>query len=394
MAGLWNTAIQATSPVSAMVLEYLVDKNGVVGRNQLRNEYASEVYWYADSDSIEINSTRSLTTEHWKMNRIIGEHRFEQPFVCSVETGFLTGYTPTVTTGDYRPIKETQVGRKDLVHRDLIKHPRTLVGLTNEQIQPQKTLEHVCPLPFLYSNYYFWLRHTLPRLQGVEQYANKTGIRPKLLVQENPPRWINETLDFLGFDDYERIEWSGEDVLIKDMIIPSARGMEYDVAYHNHGEDTFIQYWCPPPSALSWLRKRALANITGADSAGASKKILISREDALSRRVTNQTELFSQLEQCGFERYVLSELSFEEQVSLFANANHIVTPHGAGLTNTIFSSDCTVLEIFHSEKIKPTYNLIAQCRGLDYNYSIERADGRDIIVDVDRIVDFVAQNLE
>jgi len=394
MAGLWNTAIQATSPVSAMVLEYLVDKNGVVGRNQLRNEYASEVYWYADSDSIEINSTRSLTTEHWKMNRIIGEHRFEQPFVCSVETGFLSGYTPTVTTGDYRPIQETQVGRKDLVHRDLIKHPRTLAGLTNEQIQPQKTLEHVCPLPFLYSNYYFWLRHTLPRLQGVEQYANRTGIRPKLLIQEDPPRWINETLDFLGFDDYERIEWDGENVLIKDIIIPSARGMEYDVAYHNHGEDTFIQYWCPPPSALSWLRKRALANSAELDSAEASKNILISREDALSRRITNQTELFSQLEQYEFEKYVLSELSFEEQVSLFANANHIVTPHGAGLANTIFSSNCTVLEIFHSEKIKPTYNLIAQCRGLDYNYSIERADGRDINVDVDRIVNFVEQNLE
>jgi len=394
MAGLWNTAIQATSPVSAMILEYLVDKNGVVGRNQLRNEYASEVYWYADSDSIEIESTGSLTTEHWKMSRITGEHRFEQPFVCSVETGFLSGYTPTVTTDDYRPIQETQVGRKDLVHRDLIKHPRTLVGLTNEQIQPQKTFEYVCPLPFLYSNYYFWLRHTLPRLQGVEQYSNKTGIRPKLLIQEDPPRWIDETLDFLGFGDYERIVWSGEDVLIKDMIIPSARGMEYDVAYHNHGEDTFIQYWCPPPSALSWLRKRALANITGADSAGASKNILISRDDALSRRITNQIELFSQLEQYGFERYVLSELSFEEQVSLFANANHIVTPHGAGLANTIFSRDCTVLEIFHSEKIKPTYNLIAQCRGLNYNYSIERADGRDIIVDVDRIVDFVKQNLE
>jgi len=165
--------------------------------------------------------------------------------------------------------------------------------------------------------------------------------------------------------------------------------MEYNVPYHNHSEETFIQYWCPPPSALSWVRDRALANIAESGRSKGCKNVLISRDDALSRRITNRAEMIGKLEEHGFEEYVLSELSFEDQVKLFANAENIIAPHGAGLANLIFSKESRVLEIFHSEKLKPTYNLISQCRGLDYNYSIEYSDNRDITVDIDRIVDFI-----
>lgn len=55
------------------------------------------------------------------------------------------------------------------------------------------------------------------------------------------------------------------------------------------------------------------------------------------------------LEKLNFVKYVLSELSFRDQVRLFANADIIVDPHGTGLTNLIYSTDVNVVELLTSE---------------------------------------------
>jgi capsular polysaccharide biosynthesis protein len=98
-----------------------------------------------------------------------------------------------------------------------------------------------------------------------------------------------------------------------------------------------------------------------------SKFIYISREDALCRRVLNEDELLNSNKFCRFQKIVPTKLSLLEQMYIFNNAEIIIGPHGAGLSNLLFCDDnCKVIEIVtnklmstlqHFEKIASTLNL-------------------------------------
>ena len=71
----------------------------------------------------------------------------------------------------------------------------------------------------------------------------------------------------------------------------------------------------------------------------ASKKIFIDRTDSLYKhcKLINNQEVIEYLEKKGFKSYQTSKLDFYEQIYLFENADIIISPHGAALTNIIFS---------------------------------------------------------
>lgn len=71
----------------------------------------------------------------------------------------------------------------------------------------------------------------------------------------------------------------------------------------------------------------------------ASKKIFIDRTDSVYKhcKLINNQEVIEYLEKKGFKSYQTSKLDFFEQIYLFENADIIISPHGAALTNIIFS---------------------------------------------------------
>ena len=72
----------------------------------------------------------------------------------------------------------------------------------------------------------------------------------------------------------------------------------------------------------------------------------ISRKDSNNRKILNEEEVIDILNEYGYKSYELSKLSFNEQVKLFNNSKYILTMHGAGLTNLVFSQKGqTVIEI-------------------------------------------------
>lgn len=72
----------------------------------------------------------------------------------------------------------------------------------------------------------------------------------------------------------------------------------------------------------------------------APKKIFIDRSDSLHNhcKLINNQEIINFLETKGFKSYQVSKLDFFEQIYLFKNADIIISPHGAALTNIIFSN--------------------------------------------------------
>jgi capsular polysaccharide biosynthesis protein len=72
----------------------------------------------------------------------------------------------------------------------------------------------------------------------------------------------------------------------------------------------------------------------------------------------------------GFEKYKLSEISVRNQIELFANAECVVGPHGAGLTNTVFTNSCKLFEIFSGQFYESYFYRMCNQLGFSYDYYI------------------------
>jgi capsular polysaccharide biosynthesis protein len=142
-----------------------------------------------------------------------------------------------------------------------------------------------------------------------------------------------------------------------------------------------------PRWVIDWLRNRFLP-LAGESSGGTERRrrLFISRSASRNRRLVNEEEIWAQLEPRGFE-YVLAEnLDFAEQVAMFANAEAVVAPHGAGLTNLVFCAPGTrVIELFPSRTVDCYYRLSTDL-DLEYAYvktrqfRLHRRVGEDFLI--------------
>jgi len=93
-----------------------------------------------------------------------------------------------------------------------------------------------------------------------------------------------------------------------------------------------------------------------------------------NRRVENEAELLSALEDRGFTKFDPAGLTVAEQVRTFAEASVIVAAHGAALTNVAFCSPATdVVELFAPDYVNPCYWALARrVPGVRYHYVLGR----------------------
>ena len=118
-------------------------------------------------------------------------------------------------------------------------------------------------------------------------------------------------------------------------------------------------------------------------------KIYISRNDSHKRRILNEDMVTNYLDNLGFKTVYLEGLPFEEQISLFANAEAIVAPHGAALTNLAFCKPGTkVIEIVNPEWYQDCFFRIGQNVGVDYYFMIanpQPGETLDININMQRL---------
>jgi hypothetical protein len=126
-------------------------------------------------------------------------------------------------------------------------------------------------------------------------------------------------------------------------------------------------YFAPPPPLTmgrpiseAWFRDKALEAYS-VEPRVPSRRIYISRRAARYRRVVNEEEIEQLLRGYDFDVYHLEDWSFRDQVALFAEAAAVVSAHGSGLMNMIFSPPgLVVVDIFESNQFnKYFWNLTA-----------------------------------
>ena len=93
-------------------------------------------------------------------------------------------------------------------------------------------------------------------------------------------------------------------------------------------------------SALLALRDRALSLIEGQDFSHLPRRFYVGRDDrqSRSRNLEGEDLLFDHLRLFGFEYVVFENLSPLEQVAIMAQAEMMVSYHGAGFTNMLFAN--------------------------------------------------------
>ena len=107
-------------------------------------------------------------------------------------------------------------------------------------------------------------------------------------------------------------------------------------------------------------------------------RIFIDRRASPLRRLTNEDDIIAALP--DFVPVQLEALSVAEQVRLFANADIIIAPHGAGLTNIGFSRPGTVVvELMMDSYCNWCYRRMAAFSHLHYRFVMgRRSDPNDL----------------
>jgi len=141
-----------------------------------------------------------------------------------------------------------------------------------------------------------------------------------------------------------------------------------------------------------WLShfRAAATRAWGPADASQPRRIYVSRRQATHRRILNEAELIASLRALGFVVVALETLSLAEQYKLFATAEVVVAPHGAGLTNLIHApAGCSLVELFPDDpSLERHYRWLSHSCQQSYNCWSANVFGihTDFTVDIDAVV--------
>ena len=205
--------------------------------------------------------------------------------------------------------------------------------------------------------YYHWMVDILPRFGLLQAAGWHWDDIDAFVVNSLQQPFQREMLDILGIPHTKIIESDRFPYIqATELIVPSFPG---------HLD------WIPP-GTVQFLRSVFLTDRPTPVSPPPPlthfpRYLYISRAKASYRRVLNEPEVIQALQPLGFVPITLETLSVSQQVELFAQAEVIVAPHGAGLTNTIFCQPGThIVELASPHYVRTDYWIVSHEVGLSH----------------------------
>ena len=307
----------------------------------------------------------------------------EPPFVAEIGSGYVFPLTGLAVTDQLEILEESVASpsqSRQFPMAALSQHcffddfpvGTSLLRSDNESINTAaRRLETASPLSPRYPNYYHWMIETVPRIRYLRAYEARTGNDVTLLIPDDLPSWADETLTLLEWPESKIERGASSAYQIDQLLIPSFPEL--------FAED------------YRWIRQQILDEASTVQPPIEShKNIFISRSNAVERRVVNESEVIETLSKYDFELVRLEENSLLQNSKIFSNSDVIVGPHGAGLTDLIFCTDSTVVELFGS-KIKPPYERLASVLNVEYTSLECTPKSTDIVVNPERLESEIKQ---
>jgi capsular polysaccharide biosynthesis protein len=228
-------------------------------------------------------------------------------------------------------------------------------------------------------SYYHWMTETLPTLHGMEPFFPP---ETRHIIPGPASKFQLESLELLGIDASRFVEipveesWKVEELVISPPATTSFARNEDPFArisrYSFRDQAPFMGPFNHSPDGLRWIAKRLTAGAFANCEAEPAppRRIYITRRRANSRRL-NEAELAAVLERHGIVTCELEAMPLAAQVRLFHQAELVVAPHGAGLSNLMFCKPGTrVIEIFEPSVIRLCYWSISDLFRLDYHFLV------------------------
>jgi len=133
---------------------------------------------------------------------------------------------------------------------------------------------------------------------------------------------------------------------------------------------------CPPaknyiahPADFEAVRN-LFSDYIGVGSRFKNRKLYLQRTG--KRRFLQESELLPDLRDLGFEIVDLEGMKAKDQIKLFAEAETVIGPHGAGFGNIVFGKNLKVLEWQHPGWIIPCFRNMSAVLGHDYHHLISQ----------------------
>ncbi len=203
-------------------------------------------------------------------------------------------------------------------------------------------------------NYYHWLTDGIGRLAAADAaiLAECRGV----LLPAHPVPVAEETLlrsGVLRGREVRRVEpWDA--FACGRVVVPWAMATLYE----------------PHPRLASFL-----AALVPPPAPGPRRRLYIDRRGAANRVLANEAEVIAGLARYGVRPVALEGRGFGEQAALFADAELVVAPHGAGLVNIVFAPrDCRVVELLPDTYANWCFRRLAASCGLAYDCVMGRGE--------------------
>jgi hypothetical protein len=224
-------------------------------------------------------------------------------------------------------------------------------------------------LPWAEKSNYHWFLDCLPRLYALMQQVDKPV---NLVIPENIPAFQLDTLRFVlahhPLFTLVKIKKT-EKWRVEAFLLPSF------ISNHYSG-------FLPPP--VSTLIRRQVWQGYQVSPTGARSRIYISRAKATKRRLVNESQVVALLQGFHFKVVYAEDLHYRDQVALFYDAEVVVGVHGAGLTNILFGTHLTLVELHPQDLVRSHYFMLCKALDFPYQYLIgDKANARqDFQVDI------------
>jgi capsular polysaccharide biosynthesis protein len=231
-----------------------------------------------------------------------------------------------------------------------------------------------------YSGYYHWLLECLPKLLEAKKVLGDFTL---LLPDSYRADFHNDTLRLLGVSEMERL-LPATVYRVPELVLP----------YFDEPMGSYSA------AVLEELRSTLLHVTHTARIAGGPTRLYVSRRKAERRKVVNEPAVEALMHEFGFQAVCFEDYTFAQQVQLCANAEALVSIHGAGLSNMLFlPTGAAVIEFrkfdagencFFSElaaTLRHQYHL-QYCAAAEEGQSVQDAD---VVVPIDELRTVLAQ---
>lgn len=337
-------------------------------------EYVNEIWCYGTSETITIRQPVHIGGIPADLTDKIGVWENKPPFVAQIKNVSLVGPDTIPIAPDNSYILEGVEGSTERAIDAIIRS--LLNGILPIRRSSRSEYEVAVSLAGPWSDQFFhWFVEYLPRVLTVEEYAEHSAIEPVYIVPASQPNWMTRSLELLEIPS-DRIDSSnGRRANVQRFILPSL---------WRHTESTAPdEGYVHSPQGIREVSNRLRENVAK-DKAkkGAGPKLYISRSNAPTRGVVNESQLQPVLEKYGFKLVRPETWTLDEQIATFANAEVIAGPHGGGLTNAMYADKPKVMEFF-GQNTNPCYFALFAGSGWEYGLVNGEAVGSDIRVNLD-----------